>query len=113
MSITIYIAHAGTRLSADPRKFPSYAICFLHLYSNADKIPSLENLQTWLSQKTTVDIHQQILMTARGKQVKLQTLQQEVYLTLSHDRAIDSDCFLRTKYSSMTGEFSHHRPQVV
>ena len=41
---------------------------------------SLEHLQSWILQKTGVDISQQILMTARGKQVKLQTLLQEVQL---------------------------------
>ena len=39
---------------------------------------SVEHLQSWISQNSFVDIPNQILMTARGKQVKLQTLLVEV-----------------------------------
>ncbi|KAL8993658.1 MAG: hypothetical protein Q9169_006183 [Polycauliona sp. 2 TL-2023] len=37
----------------------------------------LDSLQSWIAQKTSIDPQDQILMTARGKQVKIQTLSQE------------------------------------
>ncbi|KAI4113702.1 MAG: hypothetical protein LQ345_005379, partial [Seirophora villosa] len=59
MSLQIYIAHTGQRLSTPTR------------YS------TLEGLQSWIAQNSSVEPQDQILMTARGKQVKLQTLSLE------------------------------------
>lgn len=70
MSLTVYIAHTGARLATDPKRFPT-----------------LEDLRSWISQKTSIDAPQQILMTARGKQVKLQSLLQEPEIFL-YDRRI-------------------------
>lgn len=43
-----------------------------------DQCISHEDLRSWILRKTTIDPSHQILMTARGKQVKLQTLLSEV-----------------------------------
>lgn len=47
----------------------------------ANLVRRIEHLQSWISQNSFVDTPNQILMTARGKQVKLQTLQAEVRLS--------------------------------
>ncbi|KZF22499.1 hypothetical protein L228DRAFT_210734 [Xylona heveae TC161] len=57
MSLQIYIAHTGDRLQADPVSFTSF-----------------DALQTWISKNAPVQPQNQILMSSRGKQVKLQTL---------------------------------------
>ncbi|KAL2046358.1 hypothetical protein N7G274_001805 [Stereocaulon virgatum] len=70
MSLYILLAHSGASLTADPRSFAS-----------------LDDLRSWITRKLAVDAAHQILMTARGKQVKLQTLlaEQEIFL---YDRRI-------------------------
>lgn len=78
MSLTVYIAHTGLRLAADPRK-----------------TSSIEQLQLWVSQKASIDASQQILMTARGKQVKPQTLLQETEIFV-YDRQILSPSTIRS-----------------
>jgi len=60
----------------------------------ADKLHSLEHLQSWIAQKASIGVSQQILMTARGKQVKLQTLSQEV-------RSI---CHARSSYTKILND---------
>ena len=39
---------------------------------------SLQQLQSWISRKSAIEPRHQILMTGRGKQVKLQTIELEV-----------------------------------
>lgn len=69
MSLKILLAHSGATVTADP--CPS----------------NLDDLRLWIFRKTAVEASYQILMTARGKQVKPQTLsvEQEVFL---YDRRI-------------------------
>ncbi|KAL8985292.1 MAG: hypothetical protein Q9177_004470 [Variospora cf. flavescens] len=59
MSLQIYIAHTGQILSTTSR------------------YTALENLQSWIAGNSSIESQDQILMTARGKQVKLQTLSLE------------------------------------
>ena len=70
MAFTILHAHTGAAHTTDPR-----------LYA------SLDDLRPWITGKTGVQAAHQILMTARGKQVKLQTLttDREVFL---YDRSV-------------------------
>jgi len=63
----------------------------------ADKLHSLEHLQSWIAQKASIGVSQQILMTARGKQVKLQTLSQEV-------RSI---CHARSTYTKILNDIQN------
>jgi len=69
MPLQILLAHTGVTLTADP------------------SLASVDHLRSWISRKTTIEASNQILMTARGKQVKLQTLslEQEIFL---YDRRI-------------------------
>lgn len=67
---------------------------------------SIEHLQLWISQSTFVDPLSQILMTARGKQVKLQTLQAEVRLTTSFYCLCAANLKFRMKSFSTIGGFS-------
>ncbi|KAL1968317.1 hypothetical protein VTN77DRAFT_1846 [Rasamsonia byssochlamydoides] len=60
MSLHIYIAHSGEHLLADPVSFASP-----------------EALRSWIARNTSISPQRQILMTARGKNVKLQTLATE------------------------------------
>ena len=48
-------------------------------YIAIDKASRIEQLQSWIAQRTSIDVTHQILMTARGKQVKQQSLNQEVW----------------------------------
>ncbi|KAI9803006.1 MAG: hypothetical protein M1825_002239 [Sarcosagium campestre] len=57
MSLSVYIAHSGRRLHADPLSFAT-----------------LDALRLWISREAEIQPPNQILMTNRGKQVKLQTL---------------------------------------
>ncbi len=77
MALQILLAHSGVTLTVDP--CPS----------------TLDDLRSWITRKTTIEASYQILMTARGKQVKLQTLstEQEVFL---YDRRILSSPSMRT-----------------
>lgn len=52
---------------------------------NIDQIYSIESLQSWIHRNSSIEPGQQILMTARGKPVKLQTLLTEVYRTNAHE----------------------------
>ncbi|KAH8426942.1 autophagy protein ATG11 [Aspergillus melleus] len=60
MSLHIYIAHSGEHLHADPVSFASP-----------------DALRSWIARNTSVPSQRQILMTARGKNVKIQTLATE------------------------------------
>ncbi|KAL4969544.1 autophagy protein ATG11 [Aspergillus stella-maris] len=60
MSLHIYIAHTGEHLLADSSTFPT-----------------TDALRSWITQNTSIPPQRQILMTARGKNVKIQTLATE------------------------------------
>ncbi|PKY08368.1 hypothetical protein P168DRAFT_314471 [Aspergillus campestris IBT 28561] len=60
MSLHIYIAHSGEHLLADPVSFASP-----------------DALRSWITRNTSIPSQRQILMTARGKNVKIQTLATE------------------------------------
>ncbi|KAL4868885.1 hypothetical protein BDV12DRAFT_168824 [Aspergillus spectabilis] len=60
MSLHIYIAHTGEHLLADSVSFST-----------------TDALRSWITQSTTIPSQRQILMTARGKNVKIQTLATE------------------------------------
>ncbi|KAJ5736329.1 uncharacterized protein N7483_001454 [Penicillium malachiteum] len=60
MSLHIYIAHSGEHILADPVAFASP-----------------EALRSWIIKNTSIPLSRQILMTARGKNVKIQTLATE------------------------------------
>ncbi|KAI9748314.1 MAG: hypothetical protein M4579_007258, partial [Chaenotheca gracillima] len=72
MSLQIFIAHTGERLRADPVSFSS-----------------LDDLRSWISSKVAVPVAKQILITTRGKQVKLPMLltEKEVFV---YDRSLIS-----------------------
>ena len=70
MSLNILNAHTGASLRTTPRAYNS-----------------LDELRAWISLKFGIQAQCQILMTARGKQVKLQTLQTEQDIFL-YDRSI-------------------------
>ncbi|KAK2767776.1 oligomeric, coiled-coil, peripheral membrane protein [Arachnomyces sp. PD_36] len=73
MSLHIYIAHTGERLLADPVSFASP-----------------DALRAWIARSTPIPAARQILMTARGKNVKLQTLAVESEIFV-YDRQYVSD----------------------
>ncbi|KAJ5103674.1 hypothetical protein N7532_004203 [Penicillium argentinense] len=73
MSLHIYIAHSGEHLLADPVSFAS-----------------TEALKTWIVQNTSIPPTRQILMTALGKNVKIQTLATETEIFV-YDRQYVSD----------------------
>ncbi|KAE8351732.1 autophagy-related protein 11-domain-containing protein [Aspergillus coremiiformis] len=60
MSLHIYIAHTGEHLLADPVSFASP-----------------DALRSWISRNTPIPSQRQILMTARGKNIRIQTLATE------------------------------------
>ncbi|KAL4916278.1 autophagy-related protein 11-domain-containing protein [Aspergillus aurantiobrunneus] len=60
MSLHIYIAHTGEHLLADSVSFST-----------------TDALRSWITQNTSIASQRQILMTARGKNVKIQTLATE------------------------------------
>ncbi|KAL8937406.1 MAG: hypothetical protein Q9216_004437 [Gyalolechia sp. 2 TL-2023] len=60
MPLQVFIAHTGSSLTS------------------ASHFPTLESLQSWISRSSSIDPQDQILMTARGKQVRLQTLSLEI-----------------------------------
>ena len=62
MSLQIYIAFTGARLKADPISFSS-----------------LEALRSWVENNASIPASRQILMTAKGKNVKQQHLLTEVW----------------------------------
>jgi autophagy-related protein 11 len=61
MSLQIAVAHTGQRLDADPVDFNS-----------------IDALKHWISTATQIPPEHQILLTPRGKHVKLQALLTEV-----------------------------------
>ena len=61
MSLQIAVAHTGQRLDADPVSFSS-----------------IEALKHWIASATQIPPEYQILLTPRGKHVKLQALLTEV-----------------------------------
>ncbi|PGH27427.1 hypothetical protein AJ80_00905 [Polytolypa hystricis UAMH7299] len=73
MSLQIYIAHTGEHLLADPVSFASP-----------------DALRSWIARNTSIPAQRQILMTARGKNVKLQTLATEDEIFV-YDRQFVSD----------------------
>ncbi|MCJ1310252.1 oligomeric, coiled-coil, peripheral membrane protein [Agyrium rufum] len=62
MSLTIYISSSGKSLK-----------------TNASEFTAVNELQSWIAQRASIDAQDQVLMTARGKQVKIQSLFLEVY----------------------------------
>ncbi|KAF2086794.1 hypothetical protein K490DRAFT_43537 [Saccharata proteae CBS 121410] len=63
MALQLYLAHTGHRLEADPIGFGS-----------------MESLRAWIQHATDIPAQSQILLTAKGKHVKFQTLMSEVHL---------------------------------
>ncbi|KAF2097633.1 Taz1-interactin-like proteing factor 1 [Rhizodiscina lignyota] len=72
MSLSVFVAHTGTRLDADPTAFES-----------------LDSLRTWIADATTIPTVDQILLTEKGRHVKLPTLliEKEIFV---YDRALFS-----------------------
>ena len=62
MSLQIAVAHTGQRLDADPVSFNS-----------------IDSVKQWIAEATGVPPELQILLTPRGKHVKLQLLLTEVH----------------------------------
>lgn len=62
MSLRIYIAHTGVQLDADPTSFDN-----------------LDALRVWISQASSIPPSEQILLTTRGRHVKLPALLTEVF----------------------------------
>ena len=89
MVLHILLAHSGDTLIAD--SCPS----------------SLDGLRSWIAKNTAVEAAHQILMTARGKQVKLQTLsfEQEIFL---YDRRI-----LSSSSSATSTQSPHSDPLAI
>lgn len=56
------------------------------LATQTDPSNSLEELRLWIAKESAIDVGYQILMTARGKQVKLQNLHNEVRPPSTSDR---------------------------
>ena len=57
MSITVFVGHSGQRLGLDP-----------------NLVNTLETLRSWISHNASIQLRNQILLTAQGKQVRTQTL---------------------------------------
>ncbi|KAL1650301.1 hypothetical protein SLS58_001114 [Diplodia intermedia] len=76
MSLSVFVAHSGKRLDADPVVFSS-----------------LDALKAWLHNATKVPSPDQILLTPRGKHVKLQTLLTEGNLKQKEIFLYDRDLF--------------------
>lgn len=51
---------------------------FIRLAHQTDPDHSIEELKVWIAGESAIEAAHQILMTARGKQVKLQNLRSEV-----------------------------------
>ncbi|KAJ5648206.1 hypothetical protein N7490_004578 [Penicillium lividum] len=98
MSLHIYIAHSGEHLLADPVAFASYV--FLSIPQVFDEgnahadVPSFmhppDALKSWVVRYTSIAPSRQILMTARGKNVKTQTLATETEIFV-YDRQYVSE----------------------
>jgi autophagy-related protein 11 len=65
MSLQIAVAHTGQRLDADPVSFHS-----------------IDALKLWIAEATGIPQEFQILLTTRGKHVKLQLLLTEVWTVI-------------------------------
>lgn len=61
MSLQIYVAHTGQRFTADPVAFGS-----------------LDAFRSWISKSTSIPPQDQVLLSTRGKHVKLQALLTDV-----------------------------------
>ncbi|KAL8850334.1 MAG: hypothetical protein Q9221_004749 [Calogaya cf. arnoldii] len=96
MSLQVLIAHTG--LSLTP----------------ASRFSSLESLQSWIAQNASVDPQDQILMTARGKQVKLQALSTETEIFV-YSRQVLSASVQASLSTSLptTPSPEHYKPSVV
>ncbi|KAN0083052.1 Autophagy-related protein 11 domain containing protein [Elaphomyces granulatus] len=92
MSLQIYIAHSGERLFADPVSFASP-----------------DALRSWIARNTSIPSQRQILMTARGKNVKLQTLVMEVCSSSVH---LPSSTMYRTLTAYQNEIFIYDRQYV-
>ena len=69
MSLSVFVAHTGARLDADPTTFES-----------------LDALRGWIANATNIPTGDQILLTEKGRHVKLPTLLIEVLDTSSTAR---------------------------
>ncbi|KAL2814923.1 autophagy-related protein 11-domain-containing protein [Aspergillus granulosus] len=74
MSLHIYIAHTGEHLLADSTSFAT-----------------TDTLRSWITQNTSIPPQRQILMTSRGKNVKIQTLATEQNEIFVYDRRFVSE----------------------
>lgn len=63
MSLSVFVAHTGVRLEADPTAFES-----------------VDALRRWIANATTIPAPDQILLTEKGRHVKLPTLLIEVWI---------------------------------
>lgn len=74
-------------LSPSTRKYLQLTRAILCLFRETDSYNSLEDLRSWIARSTAIATRDQILMTARGKQVKLQNLvsEREIFL---YDRRV-------------------------
>lgn len=71
MSLRIYVAHTGAQLDADPTSFDS-----------------LDALRAWISQVSSIPLSDQILLTTKGRHVKLPALSIEVFESSDFGKAI-------------------------
>lgn len=85
MSLQVLNAHTGARYSPGP-----------------ESLTSLNTLRTWIAKASTVAAQNQILLTAQGRQAKLQTLRLEVRLNPTF-KLRGFNHFLRVRSSCMTG----------
>ena len=60
MSLELLIVHSGQRISTDA------------------SITSIDSLKSWITETTNIPAAKQILLTASGKQAKVQSLRSEV-----------------------------------
>jgi autophagy-related protein 11 len=80
MSIQLFIGHSGQRLALDPT------------------VTSLDGLRAWVAQHAGIQVRNQILLTAQGKQVRQQTL-----LTESELFVFDSSLFASKEPANLPG----------
>lgn len=75
MSLQVFVAHTGHRLEAD-----------------TTVLSSLDSLRSWIAKSTGIPPQDQILLTVRGKHVKVQALLTEVPNPLPVPRAKFCEC---------------------
>jgi autophagy-related protein 11 len=80
MSIQLFIGHSGQRLALD------------------STVTSLDGLRAWVAQHAGIQVRNQILLTAQGKQVRQQTL-----LTESELFVFDSSLFASKEPANLPG----------